>query len=59
MTSYVVTATATFRGVDFFVEADSVEEAVMKVNAGQYESFEVAASAELTDWEAKEAMLND
>lgn len=51
MAQYIVNGgTVTLRGVTFFIEADSEEEARVKAEAGDYEEYDTS-TAETFDWE--------
>ena len=49
MASFICRGTVELRGVDFFIEAATLEEAIAKAEAGQFEDYETAC-AETFNW---------
>ena len=57
MKEYIVTGTARFSNVEFYVTADSEADAIAKVNKGEHETRDLTF-AECVDWEGKNAKVN-
>ena len=58
MAEYIVTGSITLTNVQFFVEADSEEDAIKKVNNGHYHEYDTSIAA-CCDVDADTAEVNE
>jgi len=50
MAEFIFTGTVTLRGVDFYIEADTQEEAAERAKKGDFDKYE-AGCFEIVDWD--------